>query len=78
MHVKTPQAQEWRLLLVQRGLIVNKLIDVEAEIRGTLHGFGLIIGREVRSSRIGAPVGTGARGRRSRSCARRLGMPGHT
>ncbi len=36
VHVKTQQAQEWRLLLTQRRLLVNKLIDVEAEIRGTL------------------------------------------
>jgi transposase len=49
VHVKTQQAQEWRLLLTQRRLLVNKLIDVEAEIRGTLRGFGLKIGRVGRA-----------------------------
>lgn len=45
MHVKTRQAQEWRLLLTQRRLLVNKLVDVDGEIRGTLRGFGLRIGK---------------------------------
>jgi transposase len=45
VHVKTRQSQEWRLLLTQRRLLVNKLVDVEAEIRGTLRGFGLKMGR---------------------------------
>ena len=49
VHVKTRQAQEWRLLLTQRRLLVNKLIDVEAEIRGTLRGFGLKIGKVGRA-----------------------------
>jgi transposase len=49
VHVKTQQAQEWRLLLTQRRLLVNKLVDVEAEIRGTLRGFGLRIGRVGRA-----------------------------
>jgi transposase len=49
VHVKTRQSQEWRLLLTQRRLLVNKLIDVELEIRGTLRGFGLKIGRVGRA-----------------------------
>ena len=49
VHVKTPQAQEWRLLLTQRRLLVDKLVDVEAEIRGALRGFGLKIGRVGRA-----------------------------
>jgi transposase len=49
VHVKSRQAQEWRLLLTQRRLLVNKLIDVEAEIRGTLRGFGLKIGKVGRA-----------------------------
>jgi len=53
VHVKTQQAQEWRLLLTQRRLLVNKLIDVEAEIRGTLRGFGLKMGRVGRAGFAG-------------------------
>ncbi|GJD31095.1 IS110 family transposase ISAzs32 [Methylobacterium adhaesivum] len=53
VHVKTHQAQEWRLLLTQRRLLVNKLIDVEAEIRGTLRGFGLKMGRVGRAGFVG-------------------------
>ena len=49
VHVKTRQAQEWRLLLAQRRLLVSKLVDVEAEIRGTLRGFGIRIGRVGRA-----------------------------
>jgi transposase len=49
VHVKTRQAQEWRLLLTQRRLLVNKLVDVEAEIRGTLRGLGIRIGRVGRA-----------------------------
>jgi transposase len=45
VHVKTRQSQEWRLLLTHRRLLVSKLMDVEAEIRGTLRGFGLRLGR---------------------------------
>ena len=48
VHVKTPESQEWRLLLGHRRLLVNKLIDVEAEIRGTLRGFGLKLGKVSR------------------------------
>jgi len=53
VHMKTQQAQEWRLLLTQRRLLVNKLIDVEAEIRGTLRGFGLKMGRVGRAGFAG-------------------------
>ena len=49
VHVKTQQAQEWHLLLTQRRLLVNKLIDIEAEIRGTLRGFGLKMRRVGRA-----------------------------
>lgn len=53
VHVKTHQAQEWRLVLTQRRLLVNRLIDVEAEIRGTLRGFGLKMGRVGRAGFAG-------------------------
>jgi len=53
VHVKTHQAQEWRLLLTQRRLLVNKLIDVAAEIRGTLRGYGLKMGRVGRAGFAG-------------------------
>ena len=49
VHVKTRQAQEWRMLLTQRRLLVNEPVDVEAEIRGTLRGFGIRIGRVGRA-----------------------------
>ena len=49
VHVKTRQSQEWRLLLTHRRLLVSKLMDVEAEIRGTLRGFGLRLGRVARA-----------------------------
>jgi transposase len=49
VHVKTRQSREWRLLLAQRRLLVNKLVDIEAEIRGTLRGFGLRVGKAGRA-----------------------------
>ena len=48
VHVKSVESQEWRLLLGHRRLVVNKLVDVEAEIRGTLRGFGLKLGKVAR------------------------------
>ena len=41
VHVKTLQSQEQRLLLTARKLLQAKLLDLEAELRGTLKNFGL-------------------------------------
>ena len=45
VHVKTRSAQELRLLLTARKLLQSKMLDVEAELRGTLESFGLRVGR---------------------------------
>ena len=45
VHVKTRSAQEMRLLLTARKLLQSKMLDVEAELRGTLKNFGLRVGR---------------------------------
>ena len=44
VHVKTVASQELRLLLTNRKLQVNKRVDIDSEIRGTLRGFGLKVG----------------------------------
>jgi len=44
VHVKTLQSQERRLLLTARKLLQAKLLDLEAELRGTLKNFGLRVG----------------------------------
>lgn len=44
MHVKTLQSQERRVLLTARKLLQAKLLDVEADLRGTLKNFGLRVG----------------------------------
>jgi transposase len=41
VHVKTLVAQEQRMLLTSRKLLQRKLLDVEADLRGTLRNFGL-------------------------------------
>src|SRR6202789_4084355 len=41
VHVKTLASQEWRMLLTSRKLLQRKLLDVEADLRGTLRNFGL-------------------------------------
>lgn len=48
VHVKSPEAQRLRTLLGCRKLVVRKLVDVENEIRGTLRGFGLKVGKVSR------------------------------
>jgi transposase len=44
VHVKTVVAQEQRMLLTSRKLLQRKLLDVEADLRGTLRNFGLKMG----------------------------------
>src|SRR5271166_4980763 len=44
VHVKTLQSQERRLLLTARKLLQAKLLDIEADLRGTLKNFGLRVG----------------------------------
>ena len=44
VHVKTLQSQERRLLLTARKLLQAKLLDLEADLRGTLKNFGLRVG----------------------------------
>jgi len=44
VHVKTPAAQEQRMLLTSRKLIQRKLLDIECDMRGTLRNFGLKVG----------------------------------
>ena len=41
VHVKTLVAQQQRMLLTSRKLLQRKLLDVEADLRGTLRNFGL-------------------------------------
>lgn len=48
VHVKSPEAQRLRALLGCRQLTSRKLVDVENEIRGTLRGFGLKVGKVSR------------------------------
>ncbi|MES3027821.1 MAG: IS110 family transposase [Pseudomonadota bacterium] len=44
VHVKTLASQERRMLLTSRKLLQKKLLDVEADLRGTLRNFGLRVG----------------------------------
>src|ERR1700686_2928785 len=44
VHVKTLAAQEQRMLLTSRKLLLRKLLDLECELRGTLRNFGLKVG----------------------------------
>lgn len=44
VHVKTQQSQERRLLLTARKLLQAKVLDIEADLRGTLKNFGLRVG----------------------------------
>jgi transposase len=44
VHAKTPSAQETRALLTGRKLLLAKLLDIEAGLRGVLRGFGLKVG----------------------------------
>src|SRR5271154_650610 len=49
VHVKTLASQERRMLLTSRKLLQRKLLDVEADLRGTLRNFGLKVGVVGRS-----------------------------
>ncbi len=44
VHVKTLPSQERRLLLTARKLRQAKMLDLEADLRGTLKNFGLRVG----------------------------------
>jgi len=44
VHVKTLASQQERMLLTSRGLLRDKLQDIENELRGTLRNFGLRVG----------------------------------
>ena len=44
VHVKTLASQEQRMLLTSRKLVQCKLLDLEADLRGTLRNFGLKVG----------------------------------
>lgn len=44
VHVKSLASQERRMLLTSRKLLQRKLLDLEADLRGTLRNFGLKVG----------------------------------
>ena len=44
VHVKTISSQQRRALLTARKLILNKIRDIENDIRGLLRNFGLKVG----------------------------------
>ncbi len=44
VHVKTLASQEKRTLLTARNLVQRKMLDVDADLRGTLRNFGLKVG----------------------------------
>jgi transposase len=45
VHVKSDEAQQIRMLLVNRTLLLSKLQDIENSVRGSLKVFGLKLGR---------------------------------
>src|SRR5215475_14382168 len=45
VHVKTLASQQKRMLLTSRKLLLDKLQDIENELRGTLRNFGMRVGR---------------------------------
>jgi transposase len=45
VHVKSQEAQQIRMLLVNRTLLLGKLQDIENSVRGSLKVFGLKLGR---------------------------------
>jgi transposase len=49
VHVKTLASQERRLLLTNRRLLQDKMLDIERELRGTLRNFGLKVGTVSRA-----------------------------
>jgi len=48
VHVKSTQSHQLKLLLTSRKLLLNKLLDVENHIRGSLKVFGLKVGKVTR------------------------------
>jgi transposase len=48
VHAKSDDAQELRVLLVHRKTLIEKLVAIDNEIRGTLKAFGLKIGQTTR------------------------------
>jgi transposase len=48
VHVKSTRSHELKMLLTSRKLLVNKLLDVENQIRGSLKVFGLKVGKVSR------------------------------
>lgn len=49
VHCKSVPAQEMRVLLTTRKLVLNKRVDMEMGLRGILRGFGLKIGPTTRA-----------------------------
>lgn len=45
VHVKSPQSQKLRVLLGNRRCLLDKRLDIESRIRGTLKAFGLKTGK---------------------------------
>jgi transposase len=54
VHVKTLASQEKRMLLTARKLVQRKMLDVDADLRGTLRNFGLKVG--VVGLRLSYPI----------------------
>jgi transposase len=52
VHVKSEEAQQIRMLLVNRNLLLGKLQDIENSVRGSLKVFGLRLGRVTKHSRV--------------------------
>jgi transposase len=50
VHVKTEEAQQIRMLLVNRTLLLSKLQDIENSVRGSLKVFGLRLGQVTKRS----------------------------
>lgn len=50
VYVKSEEAQQIRMLLVNRTLLLNKLQDIENSMRGSLKVFGLRLGKVTKSS----------------------------
>jgi transposase len=56
VHVKSDEAQQIRMLLVNRGLLLGKLQDIENSVRGSLKVFGLKLGRATKHSYEGRVI----------------------
>ena len=50
VHVKSDEAQQIRMLLVNRNLLLGKLQDIENSVRGSLKVFGLKLGHVTKHS----------------------------